>query len=189
MHDFVKFLFRKLFHQNAGFSEQFHRKIVGVGMFVDDPLNSAVYDEPRAYRAGLVRAVKRCAVNGDSEFCRLNDCVLFGVNGVAFFGASTALDAEFVAHTIAFVSAVEYSCRRAVISRCQNAFVLDDNRAYCASRSCATRPSRHEFSHIHKSFVPVVHIRSLRAIFIDINEFSTKTYNIQQRLFNLPIKN
>ena len=127
-------------------------------MFVHDALYAAVDDKSRADCAWLVRAVKRCSVNGYAEFCRLDYCVLLRVYGVAFFRASAALYAEFVSHTIAFVAAVEYACGGAVVTRGQYALVLDDYRSYRSAFSCATRLGGNELCHIHKSFVPIVHI-------------------------------
>lgn len=50
-------LFFVLFHQNARFVKELHGEIVGVGIFVHDPLYAAVDDEPCADGAGLMGAI------------------------------------------------------------------------------------------------------------------------------------
>ena len=156
-------------------------------MFVHHSHDAAVDDKARADGAGLMRAIKRCSVNRNSEFRRLNDRILLCVYGVAFFGARAALYTKLIAHAISFVAAVEYACGRTVVSGGENSFVLNDNRADCASLSCATSPRGNEFRHVHKSFVPIVHTLSLCAYKIYINDISTKRYNIQRQLLKIGI--
>ena len=156
-------------------------------MLVDNAHDAAVDDKARANGAGLVRAVKGCAVHRDAEFCRLNDCVLLCMDGIAFFCASAALYAKPIAHAISFVTAVEYACGRAVVARGENAFVLDDDRADRAALPCATCPGGNQFRHVHKSFVPVVHTLSFARIYFYINDISTKIYNIQRQLLKIGI--
>ena len=156
-------------------------------MFVHNAFYAAVDDKSRANGAGLVRAIKRCAVNRNAEFRRLNDCVLFGVYGIAFFCASAAFDPQSVAHAIAFVAAIEYACGRAVVTRRQNALVLDDNCAYGSALTGATCPRRHKFRHIHETFVPVVHICTVKKFYFQIDN-TTKYCIIQQGLWKNVVK-
>jgi hypothetical protein len=154
---FEEVLFLEFLDDYAGFLKKLHGKLVGVWVFVHNPFYAAVYDDTGADGAGLMRAIKRCAVNRNAEPCRLCDCVLLCVHGIALFRTSAALYAELVAHAIAFVAASEDAGGRAVVARCQNAFVLDYNRAYGSALTSATCPGGNEFRHIHKSFVPFVH--------------------------------
>ena len=150
-------LFVELLHENAGFLKKLHGKLVGVWVFVHNPFYAAVDDDTGADGAGLMRAIKRCAVNRNAEPCRLCDCVLLCVHGIALFRTSAAFYTELVAHAIAFVAASEDAGGRAVVARCQNAFVLDYNRAYGSALTSATCPGGNEFRHVHKSFIPFVH--------------------------------
>ena len=82
----------------------------GYNGFVHHSHDAAVDDKTRADGAGLMRAIKRCSVNRNSEFRRLNDRILLCVYGVAFFGARAALYAKLIAHAIPFVAAVSMAC-------------------------------------------------------------------------------
>ena len=84
--------------------------------------------------------------------------ILLGMNGVAKLLTGAAGDAHLVAHTLALVAAVEDAGGRAVVARGEDALVLDDDGADGASFSGAARPCRDELAHIHKPFIPLVHM-------------------------------
>lgn len=148
----------KLLDGDAGFREKFAGEFVGIGIFVDYARDAGVDDHFGADGAGLMGAVKSRSVHGDAEFRRLDDGVLFRMDGVAKLLTGTAGDAHLVAHTLALVAAVEDAGGRAVVARGEDALVLDDDGADGASFSGAACPCRDELTHIHKPFIPLVHM-------------------------------
>ena len=133
-------LLRKLLDLDTCFREELHRELIRIGIFVYDARNSAVDDEPRADRAGLVRAVKSCALDGDSKLSRLTDCILLGVYGVAFFSARSACDAKPVAHAIALLATGSNSRRGTVVAGRKYALILDYYGTDRSTFACAARP-------------------------------------------------
>ena len=156
-----------MFDGDAGFREKFAGEFVGIGIFVDYARDAGVDDHFGADGAGLMGAVKSRSVHGDAEFRRLDDGVLFRMDGVAKLLTGAAGDAHLVAHTLALVAAVEDAGGRAVVARGEDALVLDDDGADGASFSGAARPCRDELatsSHIsinrlsHLSICPSEHL-------------------------------
>ena len=96
-----------MFDGDACLGKQMLGEFVGIRIFVDDARDAGIYYHLGAYRAGLVRAVKRRAVHLNAEFSRLDYGVLFGMDSIAHFVARTAGNAEFVTHTFALVAAIE----------------------------------------------------------------------------------
>ena len=56
-------LLLKLDEFNAGFCEELYRKLIGVGVLVDDTLDATVDDDTSADGAGLVGDIHCCALD------------------------------------------------------------------------------------------------------------------------------
>ena len=85
------------FDGNAGFLKHLHREFIGIAVLEDHTTNSAVNDHFAANGAGLMGAVDGAPFYADAELRRLNDCILFGVNGITEFMASAARDIQLAA--------------------------------------------------------------------------------------------
>ena len=127
-----------LFYRNVCLFKELHRKFVGVAVFKDDALYTAVDYHFGADDARLVGAVQGCFRKRNAESCRLNDGVLFGVDGVTKFVACSAWNVENATHTFLSFDATFYPCRRAVVAGSQNTFVFYDDSAYLAVFLIAT---------------------------------------------------
>lgn len=134
-------LFFKMFEKYAGLADKLKRKLVGIRMNVNDTLYARIDNHFRAYRTRLMSDVNSCAVNAYALFCGLNNCVLFGVNGIAQLLTSTRFNAPFVAHTYALIAAIKHTRRRAVITRRQNSLVLNNDGSDLSAVAMTARPA------------------------------------------------
>ena len=112
---------------HARFLEYLVGEVVRIGMRVHHPGNTGIDDHFRADHAGLVCAVKRRAVDADSELSRLYDGVLFGVYGVTKLMLFAGRDIKLLAQALAFFLAAFDARGRAVVARGQYTFVSNDD--------------------------------------------------------------
>jgi hypothetical protein len=84
-----------LFDNYSGFIEELERKLVRITVFINNASDTGVYYHFATNNARLMRAVKRSAFDGDSEFCRLRYRVLLGMNGITKFEFCSARNVEF----------------------------------------------------------------------------------------------
>ena len=85
-----------------------------------------------------MRTIKGCAFQGNTEFRRLTDGILFRMNGVAKFRAGARRDLHDIPHTFALFDATSDAFRRAVVAGCEDSFVFCDDRADLTPRPITT---------------------------------------------------
>lgn len=130
-----------MFEKYACLADKLKGKLVRIRMNVNDTLYARIDNHFSANRTRLMSDVNSCSVNAYSLFCGLNNCILFGVDGIAQLLTSTRFNAPFVAHTYALIAAIKNSRRRTVVTRRQNSLVLNNDCSYLPAVAMATRPA------------------------------------------------
>ena len=84
------------FQQNAAFFKKLSGKIIRIAFLIHDPTDAGIDNHFSADGAGLMGTVKRRTVDRQSQLGRLQNGVLFGMNGIADFCASAGGNVQLV---------------------------------------------------------------------------------------------
>ena len=90
---------------DARITQNLHSELVGIALLVYDAHDAGVDNHLGTDDAGLVAAVQRGSLDGDTHLGSLDDGVLFGVDGIAQFMPGAGRDVEFAAQAFALFHA------------------------------------------------------------------------------------
>ena len=136
---------------DARLPQKLHRELVGVRILVNDLDYARVDEHLGAHHTGLRGHVNRSALDIDAVLGRLDDGVLLGMQTAANLVALPAGNAELLAQATR-LGAMAQPAGNAVVTRCQDAAVLNDHRAHRTAQ--ARGAGFHLLGQIHEVLVP-----------------------------------
>ena len=102
-------------------------------------------------------AVYGSAINGNAQFCRLNDGVLLGMDGIAQLRPGTRSDLELIPQALPPLAARGHTRRRTIVAGGHDALILHDDRADGSPTAKTAGPIRYEPGRLHETLIPFIH--------------------------------